>query len=329
MSNYNGVMLKLVEDSLASVLKNTYPNLEVILVDNASTDNSIAVVQKKFGKNSKFKLLQNPINMYSLGLNLGIKNSTGKYIAFFNNDAIVENGYFEKLVAYLERNPNVALIQGKLLSSTNHAIIDCAGETMDIFGNPKSIGHGENNKGRYDVESEILSVSGSCSVLRKSVVETVGYFDNDYGIGYEDMDLSLRARFSGYRIIYYPSAYVYHKRGATDLSPMIRVQVKWHFNKNRLMTLLKNFPIELLIIALPVVLILYVILGIGDILHKNKFQMGITRFTAIFWVVGNIGDILKKRSVIQNKIKRVAFLDIIPLFLYFSRIPMIINYLRD
>lgn len=307
MSNYNGVTLKLVEDSLASILKNTYPNLEVILVDNASTDNSVEIIQKKFGKNPKFRLLQNVMNMYSQGLNLGVRNSTGKYVAFFNNDATVENGYFEALVSFLESHKNVALIQGKLLSAKDHSKIDCVGEIMDIYGNPKSIGNGEIAKDKYEAQMDILSVTGSCSMLRRSVVDEIGYFDNEYGIGYEDMDLALRARMRGYDIVYYPKVNVFHRRGATDLSPMVKLQVKWHFNKNRIVTLLKNFSWEDIGKALPVILLLYITAGIWEATLKRNPKLGITRFTAILWVIGNIFMIFEKRKQVE-KIKKAKYM---------------------
>src|SRR5690348_1564297 len=156
MSNYNGVTLKLIESSLSSILKNNYSNLEVILVDNSSTDNSVETVIRKFGANKRFTIIKNPVNMYSQGLNLGIKKSTGKYVAFFNNDARVEDGYFQEFVKFLEKNKSIALAQGKLLSSKDRRVIDCTGETMDTYGNPTSIGNGEKDNGKYTDICDLL-----------------------------------------------------------------------------------------------------------------------------------------------------------------------------
>src|SRR3989344_5070364 len=177
MSNYNGLSLGLIPNSLSSILSNNFPNLEVIFVDNASTDKSVEVVKRKYGRNPKLKIVRNKVNMYSQGLNLGIENSTGKYIAFFNNDAKVNNGYFQEFIKFLEKDKTITLAQGKLLSSKNSKIIDSAGETMDVFGNPISIGSGERNKNNYKDTQELLSVSGSCSILRKDAVKKIGYFD--------------------------------------------------------------------------------------------------------------------------------------------------------
>ena len=83
LSNYNGLQLNLVIDSLTSVLNCDYPNYEVIFVDNASTDNSVSIVKRKFLKYKRLKILKNSVNMYSRGLNLGITNSDGEYIVFW------------------------------------------------------------------------------------------------------------------------------------------------------------------------------------------------------------------------------------------------------
>ena len=304
ISNYNGLQLNLVINSLSSVLDCDYPNYEVLLVDNASTDNSITAVKRKFGKDKKLKNIRNSVNMYSQGLNLGIENSDGEYIVFFNNDIEFEHGYLQKIVNLFQKEPKAVLIQGKLLYFYDHKIIDSAGETMDIYGNPMTIGAGERDLGQYDRQIQILSASGSASVIRRSVINFVGNFDSDYGIGYEDMDLALRLRLKGFKVLYLPDAVIYHKRGKTDLSSLIRVKVRWHFNKNRLATMIKNYPLLLLIKALPITILLYIASGLWEIFIKRKFSLGLTRFTAIIWILRNIISLLKKRFVIRGDIKK-------------------------
>ena len=304
ISNYNGLQLNLVINSLSSVLDCDYPNYEVLLVDNASTDNSITAVKRKFGKDKKLKIIRNSVNMYSQGLNLGIENSDGEYIVFFNNDIEFEHGYLQKIVNLFQKEPKAVLIQGKLLYFYDHKIIDSAGETMDIYGNPMTIGAGERDLGQYDRQIQILSASGSASVIRRSAVNIVGDFDPDYGIGYEDMDLALRLRLKGFKVLYLPDAVIYHKRGKTDLSSLIRVKVRWHFNKNRLATMIKNYPLLLLIKALPITILLYIASGLWEIFIKRKFSLGLTRFTAIIWILRNIISLLKKRFVIRGDIKK-------------------------
>ena len=304
ISNYNGLQLNLIIDSLTSVLNCDYPNYEVFLIDNASTDNSVTVVKRKFGKNKKLKIIRNSVNMYSQGLNLGIENSDGEYIVFFNNDIEFKYGYLQKIVNLFQKEPKAALVQGKLLYFYDHKIIDSTGETMDIYGNPITIGAWERDLGQYDRQTQILSASGSASVVRRSAVNIAGDFDQDFGIGYEDMDLALRLRLKGFKVLYLPDAVIYHKRGKTDLSTIIRVKVRWHFNKNRLATMIKNYPILLLIRALPMTILLYIVTGLWEIFIKRKFSLGLTRFTAIIWILRNISTLLKKRFAVRRDIKK-------------------------
>lgn len=304
ISNYNGLKLNILNESLKSLLENDYLNLEVILVDNASTDRSVEATRRKFGKNPKLKIVQNPINMYSQGLNLGIKNSNGDYIAFFNNDVVVENGYFQKFINFLKKNPDVALAQGKLLSYFDHSLIDSAGETIDAYGSPITIGAHLKDGGKFNEISEVLSVSGSCSILRSSAIEKIGLFDEDYGIGFEDLDLALRAHLKGYKVIYFPKVRAFHRRGVTDLSSEIRIGVRWHFNKNRIITIIKNYPWGFIIKNLPITFLIYIATGLWEILIKNKLDLGMTRFSAIGWSIIHFPEILKKRWKVQTNVNK-------------------------
>lgn len=304
ISNYNGLQLNLVVDSLSSVLDCDYPNFEVLLIDNASTDKSVEVIKQKFGKNPNLRIIRNTINMYSRGLNLGLDNATGNYIAFFNNDIEFKAGYFQKVLKIFKNYPKAYLVQGKLLYYYDYSIIDSAGESMDIYGNPITIGAWSLDKGQFDDITEILSAAGSASVVRKEAIDLIGKFDEDFGIGYEDMDFALRLRLKGYKVLYAPDAVIYHKRGKTDLSPLVRIKARWQFNKNRLATMIKNYPVLLLMRTIAVTVLLYIIAGCWEIFIKRKTKLGLTRFTAIFWVIKNIPKLLKKRFAVRSNVNK-------------------------
>lgn len=304
ISNYNGLQLNLVIESLSSILNCDYPNYEVLLVDNASTDRSVEAVKRKFGKNRRLKIILNPVNMYSQGLNLGLDNATGEYIAFFNNDIEFKSGYFQKVIQAFKKYPKVHLIQGKIVYYYDHKILDSVGETMDIYGNPITIGAWTADDGTFNKLSDILSASGSASVIRKEAIKLIGKFDEDYGIGYEDMDLALRLRLKGLKVLYIPDAIIYHKRGKTDLSPLIRVRVRKQFNKNRIATMIKNYPATLLMRTLPVTIFLYTGAAVWEIFVKRKVNLGLTRFTAMFWIIMNIPSLFKKRFDIRGDINK-------------------------
>ena len=296
VSNYNGAKLNVLEECLESFKKIDYPNYEIILVDNASTDDSLAVAKKVIGKNPRFKIIRNRVNMYSLGLNLGLKASKGDYVAYFNNDLVIEKKYFLKLITAFKKYPKLALAQGKLLWYFDRSIIDSAGESMDVFGNPVTIGYKVKDEGQFDKEEEILSASGSACIFRKSVLVRIGGYAPYFGIGYEDMDLALRLQSRGFTIMRIPQALCYHKRGSTDLSPEVRVEVRWHFNKNRLATMIRNYPLNLLLTFLPGTFIIYFGSMVWETIALRNAPLAATRPRAFIWVVKHLPSLLTERK---------------------------------
>lgn len=314
ISNYNGAKLNILQECLRSFKDIDYPNYELILVDNASTDNSINIATKICGKNPKFKIIKNSVNMYSQGLNLGLRAAKGEYVAYFNNDISIEKRYFHRLVEAFNKYPKLALSQGKLLWYFDHSIIDSAGETMDVFGNPVTIGHKTKDRHQFDKEEEILSASGSACIFKRSVLEDVGAYASEFGIGYEDMDLALRLRRSGFVVMRIPSAICYHKRGATDLSAMVRIKVRWHFNKNRLSTIIRNYPSSLLIQTIPVTIFIYLGSFVWEALTNRSIQLAMTRLQAIFWVIKNLPELIRERRQIRKYANKQSDQKLLELF---------------
>mgnify|MGYP001612343345 CR=1 FL=1 len=302
ISNYNGVKLGILKDCLKSFInKMDYPNYELILVDNDSKDNSIKVSQRIFGKNPRCKIVQNPVNAYSQGLNLGLAAAKGEYVAYFGNDTALEKNHFTNLIKAFARYPKLALAQGKVLMYYDHSIIDSVGESIDIFGNPVTTGYKAKDEGQYESDEEILSATGTACILKKSALKKVGNFDPSYGIGYEDIDLALRIRLQGFQVMRIPSAICYHKKGGTDLSPMVRVRVKWTFNKNRISTMIKNYPLPLLFRTLPVTVFIYLGIMIWDLVINRDFKLAMTRPLALIWLVFHTPSLLKARADIRSQ----------------------------
>jgi hypothetical protein len=281
-------------------MKPNYPSWELLVVDNNSKDKSVKYLKKRFSKIKNCKIIQNPVNMYSQGLNLGAKMASGKYLAYFNNDVAIKKGYFQELVKKFEKIPAIAIAQGKLLNYHDHKLIDSTGETMDKYGNPVTIGAKQVDAGQFDKEEEILSASGSACLIRKEVFDKLKGYDLDFGIGYEDMDLALRARRLGYKVKRFPKAIVYHKRASTDLADFIKIKVKWHFNKNRLTTMLKNYPDQLLLETIFITVLLYIGITFWEWLVNKNWQLGKVRLSSIGWVIIHLPTIFAKRRQVSK-----------------------------
>jgi GT2 family glycosyltransferase len=302
VTNYNGWELGLISDFFESFLKEDYQNFELFFVDNASTDDSIEKVKENFGSDARLKIIERSVNIMSEGINVALNQVKGKYILFLNNDLYFQKGAIAKMVSFMEKNPQVGLVQGKIVSYFDHGKIDDVGETMDIYGNPMTLGAGETDKGQFNKRKEILSATGAASLLRGSLIKKIGILDPDYGIGYEDMDLALRLRLAGYKVYYLPKVLVYHKRGSSTstASDQVKTKIKYGFNKNRLATLIKNYQASTLLKVLPVVVLIYIATGLSEILFKKLWRFGLSRFQAIFWMLLNMKKLVKKRKKVQK-----------------------------
>ena len=302
VTNFNGWELGVLPDFFKAFLKNDYENFELFFVDQASSDKSVENVKKHFGRDKRIKVIANPVNNMSSGINMALKRVKGKYILFLNNDLYFDKGGIKKLVDFLEKDSNAALVQGKIVSYYDNKILDDCGESIDIYGNPVTIGAKEADEGQYNEKREVLSVTGAASLFRSDLIKKIGCLDPDYGIGYEDLDLALRSRIAGYKIYYTPDVVVYHRRAAStsSVSNELRTRLKYGFNKNRLATLIKNYEASTLLKSLPVVLIIYILLGTFEMFYKGLWAFGWTRFKALGWMFSNLPILLRKRAGVQN-----------------------------
>jgi GT2 family glycosyltransferase len=298
--NLNGMKLDTLPACLDSLTKPNYPNWELIVVDNNSSDESIEYLKRRFSKLPNCKVVRNPVNIYTQGVNLAAKVAKGKYLALFNNDVAITKGFLKELVGQMEKNQKIAIAQGKLLNYYDHSIIDSVGETIDKYGNPETTGNKKRDTGQYDKIEDILSASGAACVMRNSVFKKLKGYDTSYGIGYEDMDLSLRARMIGCSIKRFPKAVCYHKRAVTDLADFVKIKVKWDFNKNRLTTMLKDYPTGLLIKTFPVIVVVYFGIAFWECFINKNWELGWIRISSIFWVMANSFKILNQRNKVTK-----------------------------
>lgn len=311
--NYNG--RKLLKPCLSSVLNSNYPNLEIIFVDNGSTDGSVEFVKELTRDYPRLKIIQNPKNLgVTEGLNIGIREANGKYIVFLNNDTEVEPRWLSELVKVLESDENVGAAQCKLLLHEDPHRIDSAGCIIDIYGYTTEKGrfglenysYCEVDKGQYDKLEEIFSAGCPASIVRRSVLDEVGLFDPKFFAGYEDADLSWRIRLMGYKIVLAPKAVVYHKRGMTSSGKELRQKVSFNFSKNRIAMLIKNYSFRTLIKVLPIAVSLHFLSSLAWAIIEKDGELAITPFKAFLWNIKELRYLLHQREIVQKKIRRVS-----------------------
>jgi len=238
--NWNG--REVVERCLQSLEGQTYQPLEIIVVDNASTDDSVKLVREKF---LNVKLILNERNLgFGGGNNVGIRASQGKYIMMLNNDTRLDPKCIEELKGSLEKEERYGACASKILLEYEDNLIDAAGIVVCPDG--LSIGRGRLEKGdQYDEETEVFFASDCACLYRREMLEEIGLYDEDFFAYADETDMGWRAQLARWKCIYNPKAVVYHFHSASagTYSPFKAYLVE----RNRIWVAIKSFPMSLLI----------------------------------------------------------------------------------
>ena len=238
--NWNG--REVVERCLQSLQGQTYQPLEIIVVDNASTDDSADLVRKRF---SNVKMIVNERNLgFGGGNNVGIRASQGRYIMMLNNDTRLDPACIEELKRSLEKDQRYGACASKILLEYEDNLIDAAG--IVICPDGLSIGRGRLEKGdQYDEETDVFFASDCACLYRREMLEDIGLYDEDFFAYADETDMGWRAQLAGWKCIYNPKAVVYHFHSASTgtYSPFKAYLVE----RNRIWVAVKSFPVSLLI----------------------------------------------------------------------------------
>lgn len=235
-----------LELCLTSLLRQSLPGIEVLLVDNHSTDGSVEFVRQRFGDAVRVLALSSSRG-YAHGINAGIQAARGRYIFPLNNDTEVAAGCVAALVAAAQRLPQVGSFAPKILSFYERDVIDNVGHLFYPDGLSRGRGRLERDHGQYDREEEILLASGCALLLRREMLADIGLFDEDFFAYCEDTDFGLRAQLAGWKCWSVPDAVVYHKYSSfwSGNLPMKAFLVE----RNRTWVAVKCFPLPLLLLS--------------------------------------------------------------------------------
>ncbi|MFH1288585.1 MAG: glycosyltransferase family 2 protein [bacterium] len=267
--NWNGE--KFLQACLESVSTQSYGPIEIVLVDNASKDNSLVNLPREV------VLIKNEVNKgFCAAANQGIKRSKGEFIVLLNHDVTLDKSFIKNIVETFLIAETVGMVSGKILRMDGK-IIDSAGQFMNCWAKPVERGYNQPDHGQFEEKMESFSVCGAVACYRRKMLEDVKiplnppftkgetennshftkgeiqlgvggfeYFDEDFFAFYEDLDLGWRARLRGWKALYNPKAVAYHYRGGTQtknhrfqiLGRPKDIQLKIIFN--RYLTIIKN-----------------------------------------------------------------------------------------
>ncbi len=237
--NYNGE--KFLKTFFNSLNEDSECIGEVIIIDNGSSDNS-----KEYIKNNTFDfpvvLIENEDNRgFAPAVNQGILKSRYDYIFSLNNDTEVKKGSIRELLNLIQSEDDIFSVQAKMLQYKNKELIDDAGDEYNLLAWTKKVGENHNSSEFIEV-CEIFSSCAGAALYKKSILEELGMFDDNFFAYMEDVDLALRSKINGYRNLLCPQAIVYHIGSATSGSRYNEFKVRLAA-RNNVWVVYKNLPI--------------------------------------------------------------------------------------
>ncbi len=299
--NWNGKHW--LEKFLPSVASSSYPNLQLIVGDNASTDGSIAFLRSNY---PSFRIIENSTNLgFAGGYNAVLKEVEADYYVLLNSDVEVTGNWISPVVQLMETDSAIAAAQPKLIWQADKKTFEYAGAAggfIDILGYPFCRGRVfesvETDERQYDDVAEIFWASGACLFVRSKVYHEMGGFDADYFAHMEEIDLCWRMKNAGYKIFYCPHATVYHVGGGM-LPKSNPFKTKLNF-RNSLVTLFKNLPRRKLWLVVIIRLLLDWV-AIGRFMVRSNWGEARAVFSSHLYFFKTLPVNLKKRRKIEQK----------------------------
>ncbi len=291
--NWNG--MSFLPKCLQSLKKQYFTNFHLIVVDNGSCDGSVEFVENKYPDIEIISLSQN--HGFSIANNLAIKKVTTPYTGLLNNDTYADPRWLQHLFKALEDYPKAGFAASKMLLYDAPNLIDRVGDAYTRSGTGMLRGRGSDKKS-YEKTEWVFGACAGAALYRTEMFKDIGFFDEDFWLLYEDVDLSFRAQLKGYKCIYVPEAIVYHKasmsiKNDSDISV-------YYSHRNLEWVYFQNMPARLIIKTL-VNHFLYNILALCFFFFSGKH---IQFIKAKKDALKGLKIALKKRLMVQND-KRV------------------------
>ena len=284
--NWNGCHL--LERCLTALRAQTYPDFDIIVVDNGSIDGSVAYLREHF---PEVHVIANEENRgFAAATNQGIRaaegSRTSRFVVTLNNDTEVAPRWLASLVAAMESASEVGMCASAMLFAHRPEMINSAGIAVDRAGIAWDRLGGAPLAALGDAPVEVFGPCAGAALYRRAMLEEVGLFDEDFFAYMEDVDLAWRARVAGWRCLFVPQARLLHHHSATgkEGSPF----KSFHLGRNKVWLLLKNYPVRELWHHVPLVLlydlvaVLYALLARLDV-HALRGRLAGWRAAPRMW----------------------------------------------
>jgi GT2 family glycosyltransferase len=297
--NMNG--MRWLDRCLNSVLESDYPSnrMEIILVDNGSTDGSVESARDICG-DSRIKIIQNKTNVgWSPANNQGVRIASGEIVVCLSNDMVVDSLWLATIVNTMKLSPYVGIVQCNSISMWDRKSFDSCMNFLDKYGFAYS----------YAPQTRPRSVffaEGMAFAIRSHVFNEIGGFDDYYFMEYDDMDLSWRAHLAGYKVFFCPTSIVYHARGGTVGGTYFVKNTKniVQYVRNHFVTLIKNYSTSSLLQVLPVLFSVQCVKVLFFIRRRNPRLITAT-LKGMLLALKDAKLVMRKRNEVQYRVRKV------------------------
>jgi GT2 family glycosyltransferase len=295
--NFN--QTKITLELLESLQKISYPNIEIIVVDNASQTDDIEILKQQF---PSIILIKSDKNLgFAGGNNLGIYQSHGKYLLFINNDTEVPEAFLEPLVNKLESDKTIGVVSPKILFFYNPDTIQFAGYTeMNPYTMRNNlVGYRQKDNGNFDKSGYTPFAHGAAMMVPRSVIERVGLMADIYFLYYEEHDWFSRIKKAGYKIYFVADSKIYHKESmSTGKDSPLKIH---YIARNRILYMRRNINGLHFFISLLFQIFISIPKGYTQYILKRKFKHLAGFHKAMIWNLENLFN----KKIHENEILKI------------------------
>ena len=295
--NYNGEQV--LGDCLIALGRQSFRDFEIVLVDNGSSDGSIALVERL-----REKLRGAPMGLVLLSGNRGfpagntegLRHCSGDYIVLLNNDTEADEGWLQALVDAADAHPEAGICASRLIVHDTDRI-DSAGDLFSTALKGFKRGEGE-ARDSFNKEEYVFGACGGAALYRRSMLDETGFLDEDFFLIHEDTDLNWRAQLAGWKVLYVPSAVVSHKV-RSSIGHMSDVSVYFTLRNTELVRI-KNIPCRIFLRCLPSFIVGMATEFVYFAIRHRRLRLYLkAKWDALFLLPA----MLKKRAAVMKKRK--------------------------
>lgn len=288
---------EIIRKCLDQVRAQSFKKYSCTVVDDASTDGTADFIKKNY---KWVKVLRKKENSGpSISRNLGIKSTHSRYVVVMDSDVFLTKNWLAEQVKFLDEDEEAGIAGSKLIYASNKNKINSVGGALMTCGIGFDVGSGEKSDSKKFSEiKQYIYVCSAAMVMRRTLLQKSGMFDDTFFYGHEDTDLGWRANIAGWKVFYNPKAVAYHNVSETMSK---RSSLLYYYAaKNRIRAVIKNYEWFNVIRYLSLLLIL----TLGDIIFR---PYRLVKLKALWWNITNLGSTLKERKKVQKTRKKSDF----------------------